>query len=399
MLWAGQAHGYGWAMAPALRPGRRGTGPTQSTGPRSAFPDLWTIGTVAGKTSADGDEELLAKGTDAMNPTANVMCRPVRRLAVHPVAGPAVVPGYGPVFNAGLIYHDGVYHMFARAVREGYRPNPEWQEKPGLVDRFLDYVSDIVVLTSTDGVDYHFAYVLVPAGIDGAVCFEDPRAQRVSGELVLTYTWLPPAERRPWRIGAHRLWYDGKRFWLREGTARLLGPSGVENKDGVVFELADGRVALVHRVWPDMHLAVFDDLDDLWYAGTGYWAPYMAELERHVLLAPGSGALCVGAGAPPVPTESGLLFLYHERRRDGSYASYAALLDPGSGDVISRLPEPILEPELDWERQGDVDNVVFVQGAHRTGDDLYIIYGAADRYVGAAQASVSQLLEALCAAT
>jgi predicted GH43/DUF377 family glycosyl hydrolase len=74
------------------------------------------------------------------------------------------------------------------------------------------------------------------------------------------------------------------------------------------------------------------------------------------------------------------------------------LLDHSTGRVISRLPEPILEPELDWERNGDVDNVIFVQGAHRVGDDLYIIYGAADRYVGAATASVSHLLSALTAA-
>jgi predicted GH43/DUF377 family glycosyl hydrolase len=332
-----------------------------------------------------------------MSPATNIISHPVCRLDDRPVAGPFSVPGYGPVFNAGLIYHDGTFHMFARAIRDGYRVNPEWAEKPGLVDRFLDYVSDIVVLTSKDGVDYHFAYVLVPAGTDGAVCFEDPRVQWVADEVVMTYTWLPPTERRPWRIGAHRLRYDGERFWLKEESARLLGPEGVENKDGVVFELADGRVALVHRVWPYMHLAVFESLDALWDADNSYWGPYMAELENHVLLAPGPGAFCVGAGAPPVPTGAGLLFLYHERRADGSYASFAALLDPSTGEVISRLPEPILEPELDWERQGDVDNVIFVQGVHCTGDDLYLIYGAADRYVGAATASVSQLLDALTA--
>jgi predicted GH43/DUF377 family glycosyl hydrolase len=309
------------------------------------------------------------------------------------------VPGYEAVFNAGLVYHSGKYHMFARAIRRGYRVNPEFLVSPGLVDRFLDYVSDIVVLTSTDGLDYRFAYLLAPAGTDGAICFEDPRVQWVADELVLTYTWLPPTERRPWRIGAHRLRWDGERFWLQEGSARLLGPDGVENKDGVVFALADGRVALVHRVWPYMYLAVFKNLDELWDADKNYWGPYMAELEDHLLLAPGPGGFCVGAGAPPVPTEAGLLFLFHERRGDGSYASFAALLDPATGEVLRRLHEPILEPELDWERSGDVDNVIFVQGAYRTGDYLYIVYGAADRYVGAATASVSRLLEALTVAT
>ena len=61
------------------------------------------------------------------------------------------------------------------------------------------------------------------------------------------------------------------------------------------------------------------------------------------------------------------------------------------------LPEPGSEvtAELDWERRGDVDNVVFVQGAHCDGDEVYLTYGAADRCVGVATAHVGHLLEAL----
>ena len=97
-------------------------------------------------------------------------------------------------------------------------------------------------------------------------------------------------------------------------------------------------------------------------------------------------------------TEEGFLLFFHERRADGSYTMNLALLDPSTGEALSRLPSAILEPELEWERRGDVDNVVFVQGAHRDGDHLYLTYGAADRYVGAATASVAHLLDALAAA-
>ena len=55
------------------------------------------------------------------------MCRPptaayrtpawVTRLSDEPVVDPADVPGYGAVFNAGLIVQDGEYHLFARGVR------------------------------------------------------------------------------------------------------------------------------------------------------------------------------------------------------------------------------------------------------------------------------------------
>jgi predicted GH43/DUF377 family glycosyl hydrolase len=92
--------------------------------------------------------------------------------------------------------------------------------------------------------------------------------------------------------------------------------------------------------------------------------------------------------------DQGLLF-FHERRADGSYTINLALLDETTGRVLSRLPEPVFEPELDWECWGDVDNVVFVQGAHCDGDDVYLTYGAADRCVGVATARVGHLLDAL----
>ena len=321
---------------------------------------------------------------------------PVTRITHRPVAEARLAPGYSAMFNAGLVHHEGEFHLFTRAVRSGYRRNTG----PG--DRFVDYVSDVVVLTSGDGLTYRFGYVLAGAGTDGAHCFEDPRVQRVtdhSGEqIVMTYTWLPrPGSGLPWRVGAHRLSWDGGRFWLEEKSGRLLGPEGVADKDAVVFSLSDGRVALVHRIHPNMQLAVFDDLDQLWDPPPGYWDDYMADLPSHTLIAPSPGALGVGAGAPPVETEAGLLMFFHEQRADGVYTMNVALLDPATGEVLSRLPAAVLEPELEWERRGDVDEVVFVQGAHRDGDKIYLTYGAADRYVGAATASVSGLLDALAA--
>ncbi|MHB1209439.1 MAG: glycoside hydrolase family 130 protein [Acidimicrobiales bacterium] len=326
--------------------------------------------------------------------TSSISESNVRRVDLRPIVEAGSVPGYGAVFNAGLLHHDGKFHLFARGVREGYRRN----DGPG--PRFLDYISDILVFTSSDGRTYEFEYVLGYAGTSDVHCFEDPRVQRIGGDgherIVMTYTNLPPHESgAPWRIGAHELEYDGARFHLVEHSAQLLGPDGVENKDAIVFSLSDGRVALIHRIHPNMQLAVFDDLDHLWRAGAEYWDEYMVNLEAHTLLRPSPGALGIGAGAPPVPTEDGLLLFFHERRADGVYTMRVALLDSETGTLRSELPHSLMEPELEWEREGDVDNVVFVQGAHSDGDHVYLTYGAADSHVGAATASVSHLLDAL----
>ncbi|MGD0943109.1 MAG: hypothetical protein ABR972_02385 [Acidimicrobiales bacterium] len=321
----------------------------------------------------------------------------VRRLRDRPIVEAGAVPGYGPLFNAGVVHHAGAYHLFVRAVRDGYRPGD------GTGARFVDYVSDIVVLTSADGERYEYGYVLASAGTGGALCYEDPRVQWVEDRgrrrLVMTYTHVPSPGNGPWRIGAHRLRWDSGRFALVEATGQLLGPPDVADKDGVVFTLSDGRVALIHHVRSGMQLALFEDLEHLWHPPDDYWDVHLADLASHTLLLPSPGALGIGVGAPPVRSAAGLLLFFHERRADGSYTMNLALLDEATGRVRTRLPEPVLEPELDWERAGDVDDVVFVQGAHLDGDDIYLTYGAADRCVGAAVASVPRLLDALAAAS
>jgi predicted GH43/DUF377 family glycosyl hydrolase len=55
-----------------------------------------------------------------------------------------------------------------------------------------------------------------------------------------------------------------------------------------------------------------------------------------------------------------------------------------------------MRPELPWEHVGDVDDIIFVQGAvPRPDGRIYLTYGAADRCVGAATVAASDLQEAL----
>ena len=75
----------------------------------------------------------------------------------------------------------------------------------------------------------------------------------------------------------HRLVFEDGRFHLDGSSARVIGPEHVGNKDAVVFNLADGRVALMHRIHPNMQMAVFDSLDAMWHAdgtrtGTITWS-------------------------------------------------------------------------------------------------------------------------------
>ena len=319
------------------------------------------------------------------------------RISDEPIVAAGAVPGYGPIFNAGVIRRDGVFHLFARGVRDGYRRNAG----PG--PRFLDYVSDVLVFTSVDGRTYAFQQVLVESASDVHV-YEDPRVQLINsgGEdrIVMSYTNLPPpASGKPWRIGVHRLGFADGAFFLNRTSGRVVGPDGVANKDAVLFNLLDGRVAMIHRIHPNMQLAVFDSLDDLWDPPMAYWDEHLRELDRHTIITPSAGALGVGAGAPPVLFGEALLLFFHQREANGHYTTRVALLDRETGFVRSLLPEPIMRPELPWERVGDVDDVVFVEGAVVQQDGtIYLTYGAADRCVGAATVDGANLVSALEAA-
>lgn len=315
----------------------------------------------------------------------------VRRISDHPLVGPGEVPGYGPIFNPGLAIVDGRFHLFARGVREGYVENPR-----GSGPRFVDYLSDVLIFVSEDGHRYDFQKVLAAVG-EGRHGFEDPRVQLVDGTHYMTYTDFPdPKAGRPWRIGLAPLGLNGHGFEFDERHATTVGPEEIPNKDAVLFELADGRVGMLHRIAPDIQLAVFASIDELIDPPVGYWEDHLAHLPDHVVIRPRRPGHKVGAGAPPVPTDAGLLLFYHERDRAGVYTLEVALLDPETGRTVARLDRPLLAPELAWERRGDVDDVVFVQGAHRLDDDeIYLTYGAADRAVGGAVASESALLDAL----
>ena len=62
---------------------------------------------------------------------------------------------------------------------------------------------------------------------------------------------------------------------------------------------------------------------------------------------------------------------------------------------ISRLPDPILTPDEEYEHHGQVGNVVFPTGTAVFHNKLYIYYGAADSYIAVASVSMKSLLKEL----
>ena len=74
-------------------------------------------------------------------------------------------------------------------------------------------------------------------------------------------------------------------------------------------------------------------------------------------------------------------------------AGLLALNDPTK--VIAKTDASLLEPELDYEKIGQVPNVVFPCGAVLLNDMVYLYYGGGDRVVGVAKMELKDILKRL----
>jgi predicted GH43/DUF377 family glycosyl hydrolase len=103
----------------------------------------------------------------------------------------------------------------------------------------------------------------------------------------------------------------------------------------------------------------------------------------------------VGSAAPPIKVGDKWLMIYHGVSRHATYRLGAALLDASGTSVLARTADPVFEPLESYEKEGEVSNVVFSCGAIVRGDTVFLYYGAADKVIGVATASLSHMLDAL----
>ncbi len=167
-----------------------------------------------------------------------------------------------------------------------------------------------------------------------------------------------------------------------------------EDKDAALLpRRIGGRWALIHR--PSTNI------------GAHIWISYSPDL-RHwgnhrLILEARRGAWWdankIGLACPPIETAEGWLMIYHGVRQTAAGCIYRlglALFDLEDPErCILRGDKWIFGPEALYEREGDVDNVVFPCGytIAPDGDTVYLYYGAADSCIALATGSVRNLLE------
>jgi predicted GH43/DUF377 family glycosyl hydrolase len=95
----------------------------------------------------------------------------------------------------------------------------------------------------------------------------------------------------------------------------------------------------------------------------------------------------VEPGPPPIVKGEKIILIYNGADDSLVYRTGIAVFskaDPAK--LLWRSDQPVFAPEKDWEKIGQVRNVVFVEGMVEKTGRYFFYYGGADKYVGVAEA-------------
>lgn len=96
-------------------------------------------------------------------------------------------------------------------------------------------------------------------------------------------------------------------------------------------------------------------------------------------------------GPAPIDTPDGIVLIYNGADDKLVYRTGIAIFDRNDPrKLIWRTDEPVFFPVKEWEKVGQVPNVVFVEGMVKQRDRYLFYYGGADTNVGVAEAPIQR---------
>ncbi len=292
------------------------------------------------------------------------------RYSHNPVIKPSQVPCGNSIFNSAIIpFRDGYAGVFrvdnrVRQMRlhRGFSKDAvHWE---------IDEDPTVFVPSGKDTAPFQYGY--------------DPRVCTIEGRHYVS-----------WCNGYHGptiglAWTDDFEEFHQLENAFLP-----YNRNGVLFPRKIGeRYAMISRPSDTGHTA----FGDIFYSESPdlcFWGRH-----RHVMgpAAEGWDATKIGGGPVPIETSEGWLLFYHGVLTSCNgfvYSFGVALLDLDEPwNVIARARSYLMAPSEDYERVGDVPNVVFPCAALHDKDTgrIALYYGAADTVVGLAFCKMDEIL-------
>lgn len=318
------------------------------------------------------------------------------------------------VLNPGVIQEAEIVHMFYRAVASGNYSTIGYCKFTGPLT-LLERNNDPVVVPEFDyeehGVEdprivkiedtYYLSYTAYD-GVNalGALAISNDLIHwEKKGVVVPKITYAEFQELAGYNLGLNEKYprYNEQHriLELDEFQDRLLW-----DKNLIFFpRRIDGKLYFLHRIKPDIQIVA--GVVDIAELTPAFWKNYLLNFDRCIVLTPKypHEVNYIGGGCPPIETKDGWLIIYHsvhDTINGYVYAACAALLDLNNPQKeICRLPYPLFIPELEWEKNGEVNNVCFPTGTALFDNRLYIYYGAADSRIAVASLLLSELLDEL----
>jgi beta-1,2-mannosidase len=270
-------------------------------------------------------------------------------------------------FNPSVVMHDGKIVMLYRA-----------QDANG--------TSRLGYASSTDGI--HFTRrpepVLSPeADYERGGGVEDPRLVKIDNTFYLTYTAYNKKDAQlALAVSKDLVHWDRKGVILPAYKGRWN--VGWTKAGAILPEKIDGKY------WMYFMGTALDKTDQMGIAYSTDLLHWTDALDVPVLpRRPGRwDSRVVEPGPAPFLTADGIVLIYNGADDSLVYRTGIVRFDrKDPRRVLSRTEMPIFAPEADWEKTGQVPNVVFVEGMIRQANRWLFYYGGADKYVGVAHAA------------
>jgi len=299
----------------------------------------------------------------------------LRRYKGNPVIRPIKTHAWEKyVYNTAAIFEAGRVHLVYRALgtnsvsRFGYASSldgfefDERSEKPIFVPRVNPELR--MVRFNNFGV-------------------EDPRITKIGDKFYMVYA---ATNGRIAQVALASI--EVNDFLLKKWNWRRYGVlfPNWDNRNAVLFpEKINGKYVLYHRLKPSIWISYSKDLKN--------WS------KPKIVMEPRKGKwdnLKIGAAGPPIKLEDYWLFIYHgveQIEGRGIYRLGYALIDLKNPEkILYRSKDPILEPIKDYEKKGQVPDVVFSCGAIILGKKVLVYYGGADTVICLATGKVSDFV-------
>src|SRR6266478_8603224 len=297
-----------------------------------------------------------------------------RRVSSHPVITPHGDSWESAgTFNPAVIIHQGKIVMLYRA-----------QDKNG--------TSRLGYAESLDGIHFtrHSEPVLSPEKDyekDGGV--EDPRLVQFGNTYYLTYTGYNKKDAQLCLATSKDLIH-----WQRRGVIipAYKGHWNVRwTKSGAIVPKK-----IAGKYWMYFLGTSADNNDQMGLASSTDLLHWTEATDAPVLpvRAGKFDSRVAEPGPAPIVTPKGIVLIYNGADDKLVYRTGVAVFDRNDPRrLLWRTDQPIFVPEKEWERVGQVPNVVFVEGMVRAGKRWLFYYGGADKYVGLAEAPAAETLQ------